>query len=350
MADPPHGSPAASSAGRDAGDQLRWLKRHRLIAAADLLAGRALIRAEVSALANRLNGHRPAISEATLAEEKRVISGLASAGLPVLALKGLRLAWTVYPHPAQRPRSDMDLLAAPENVAAARELLDQLGYRPLHAVAGGTPMEQEAWVADLAGGRSMIDLHWKLRNHPCLRDRLDFDEQWAAAVALPGLGEHARGQSNVHALLNASMHWFDRLYAERFPLLWLLDKDLLWRAMSETEQQQACTLAAERGLAGLLGESMRLTRKHFATPISNEQLAALDEAGRKRRPSCLIALHQRRLAALRFALSCEPDLRSKLRRVRHSLFPPPAHMRQRFPHGSRLGLAGLYWQRIRKRL
>ncbi len=338
------------SSGRDAGEQLRWLKRHRLIGSTDLLVERGLIGAEVHALANSLNERRPVVSDATLAEEKRVIAGLANAGVPTLALKGLRLAWTVYRHPAQRPRSDMDLLVAAENVAAARDLLGQLGYRPLHAVAGGTPMEQEAWIGDYPGGRAMVDLHWKLRNHPCLRNRLSFDEQWADAIALPGLDAGARGQSNVHTLLNASMHWFDRLYAERFPLLWLLDKDLLWRAMNAAERQQVCDLATERGLAGLLGESLRLSREQFATPIDDQQLGVLDAAGRGRRPSRLINLHKHRLAALWFAVNCEPSLGCKFRRVRQSLFPPPAHMRQRFPDGSRLGLAGLYWRRIRERL
>jgi hypothetical protein len=331
-------------------EQLRWLRLHRLTGVSGLLAQRGLISTDVDALARGLVARKPVVGAAQLAEERRVFAGLASAAVPALALKGARLAWTIYEHPAQRPRSDIDVLVPPEAVAQARTALEALDYRPLNPVAGGTPIEQEAWIHDGAHGRSMIDLHWKLRNHPCLRDRLGFDEQWAAAIALPGLCEGARGQSAGHTLLNASMHWFDSIHAERYPLIWLLDKDLLWRGMGEEDRRAVCELADARGLAGLLGESLRLTRAAFGTPIDDDVIEQLALAGRGRTPTRLIALRHRRLRAFWFALSCEQGLRDKLWRLRQSVFPPAEHMRRRFPGGSRLGLPGLYWQRIRRRL
>lgn len=127
------------------------------------------------------------------------------------------LARTIYADPAQRPRTDLDVLVPPARVEQARTALEALGYRPMYAVAGGSPLEQEAWIRSHDGRQSMVDLHWKLRNHPCLRERFDFDEQWACAVAVPGLGEGARGQAPEHALINACMHWFDSIHAERYP-------------------------------------------------------------------------------------------------------------------------------------
>ncbi|WP_376696600.1 nucleotidyltransferase family protein [Wenzhouxiangella sp. EGI_FJ10305] len=334
----------------DVAGQLRWLREHRLVALSGLLQQRGMISADVASLARGFEANKPTVGEAQMAEEKRVFAGLASAAVPALALKGARLAWSIYDHPAQRPRTDMDVLVAPKAVAQGRTALESLDYRPLNPVAGGTPIEQEAWIHDGAHGRSMVDLHWKLRNHPCLRDRLDFDEQWAEAIALPGLCEGARGQSAAHALLNASMHWFDSIHGERYPLVWLLDKDLLWRGMNEEEHGAVCELAGERGLAGLLAESLRLTRAAFATPIDDDVIDQLIRAGQGRTPTRLIALRHRRLRAFWFALWCEKGLRDKLWRLRQSVLPPAEHMRRRFPGGSRLGLPGLYWQRIRRRL
>lgn len=331
-------------------EQLRWLRLHRLIGVSELLTRRGMIPADVGGLARELARQRPSVGAAQLAEERRVFSGLVSSGIPALALKGVRFAWTIYEHPEQRPRTDIDVLVHSEAVAKARAALTALGYRPLNPVAGGTPIEQEAWIHESSGELGMVDLHWKLRNHPCLRNRLTFDEQWATAIALPDLCEGAYGQSAVHTLLNASMHWFDSIYAERNPLVWLLDKDLLWREMSVVERNTACELACERGLSGLLAESLRMARAAFDTPVEDDQIEELARASHGRTPTRLIAVRDRPTKAFLFALACENGYRNRTRRIWRWLFPPSEHMRKRFPDGSRLGLTGLYWRRVRRRI
>ncbi|NBB78336.1 MAG: hypothetical protein GVY36_02660 [Verrucomicrobia bacterium] len=329
--------------------QLRWLKAHRLLGVSDLLCLRGYIHPNVNAIAQKLVANERVVSGQILEEEDRVFSsGLAN--FQILALKGVRLAYSVYPDATSRPRSDIDLLVAPDSLAPARSELAKLGYRPLRRTLGGTPGEQEAWLLDSPSGPHLIDLHWKLRNHPCLRDRLSFDEQWSSAIPLPRLGQKARGQSAGHALLNACMHWFDTINPQRYPLLWLLDKDLLWRDMTESEHLDVLQLAGDRGLGGLLAESLRLTRKAFGTPIDQDVIEALDRSGRGRTPTRLINARKHRFRAFCFTISSEPGLRGKLWRLRQSIFPPPEYMRMRFPDGSRLGLAGLYWRRIRRRL
>ena len=330
--------------------QLRWLRANRLLGVVDLLVERGVVLPAVRNLAGPLIERHGLVPARQMAAESEVMGSLASGGVRALALKGLLLSHTVYPEPNQRLRVDLDVLVSPEELEPARKTLKEIGYRPMFSVPGGTPLEQEAWVRQTHGFGHMIDLHWRLRNHPCLRERFDFEPQWQESIALPSLAAGARGQGRVHALINASMHWFDSLYADDYPLVWLFDKDLLWRAMSDAERRQTEHMAGERGLAGLLAESLRQARGHFSTPVDDDTIERLAHAGQGRRPTRLLSVRHSRLRAHLFALRCEPGLRGKAWRLKESLFPPASHLRERFPDGSRFGVAGLWGRRIGKRL
>jgi hypothetical protein len=63
-----------------------------------------------------------------LSTQKTVQNRLQSAGVPCVWLKGFALAHTVYPEPALRYMSDLDVLVLPENRDTALSILKQLGY------------------------------------------------------------------------------------------------------------------------------------------------------------------------------------------------------------------------------
>lgn len=332
-----------------AAEQLNWLGRQRLLGVAGLLAERGLIPEQAASVGMLLAKTGRLVPEAQMREEARVLTAFVEAGLRVLPLKGCLLAYLVYELPDQRPRLDQDLLVAPEHLEEAREVLRALGYRLLWATAGGTPMEQEMWLYRADGKRWAVDLHWDLRDHPLLRKTFGFDEQWQASIALDRLAPGVRGQSPVHALLNAALHWFDDLYDSPRPLVWLLDQDLLWRQMSDEQQIECRNLARKRGVAGLLAECLRLTRAVFDTPVPDFVLADLVHAGHTQPATRLIDVAGP-LQAWWLAVRCEPDLAARINRVRQSLLPSTAHMRERYPEGSKLGLPGMYWRRLRRRL
>ena len=58
----------------------------------------------------------------------RLDSILTGAGIAYAALKGARLAWHAYPHPALRPMRDLDILVAPERLGEAWECLVAHGF------------------------------------------------------------------------------------------------------------------------------------------------------------------------------------------------------------------------------
>lgn len=57
-----------------------------------------------------------------------VTDALKLAGIPSILLKGHALARTVYPDPALRQSSDIDLLVQPHNIPGAETVLEKLGY------------------------------------------------------------------------------------------------------------------------------------------------------------------------------------------------------------------------------
>ena len=331
-------------------EQLLWLAEHRFLGVTGLLVERGLLPAEVADMARPLAVRKGLVSAVQLDEEAQVMTGFVKAGVRALALKGCLLGHGFYPAPNQRWRADLDVLVAPDSVESARQVLGRAGYKPMWQVAGGTPMDQETWLRRADGRRQAVDLHWGLRNHPVLSGLFPFDEQWEQAIALDSLGEGVMGQGPVHALINASMHWFDDMFDQPRPLGWLLDMDLLWRSLDEPGRARLVDLACERGVAGLLAESLAMTRAVFDTQIPDAVIARLTETGRSQRATRLIKAGSNPYRAWLFALRCEPGLTGKLRRVRRSLLPPVAHMRQRYPEGSRFGLVGLYVRRVFRRM
>lgn len=95
------------------------------------------------------------------AELSRLQGAFTQAGLAWLPLKGAALAWQVYPDPALRPMTDLDLLVQPEGLLLAIRAARGLGYRldklTYHAVLRGGP-----------GYEVALELHWRLPGgKPC---------------------------------------------------------------------------------------------------------------------------------------------------------------------------------------
>lgn len=335
--------------GKDDAEKHAWLGRNRLWPVADILLERDSISPGLAAIAQKSAQayERPMMRQ--LEEERRVVSALVDAGATVLVLKGALLAQTVYPRPESRLRGDLDLLTEPAQLEKVESTLVALGYRRPMAVQSPMPLRQRLWTRSEDRETFSVDLHWDLRNHPALQGRLDFQALLRHAEPLPGLGHGALGMGRPHALLNASMHYFND-YANDRPRLWLFDKDLLWRAMTPDERATTMQIARECGLAGLLAASMLRARRHFDTPVTDSEIESLRASGAGQWCTGLVRANEARWSAYWFALRSEPGLRRKLFRIRYGLFPPASYMRQLYPDGSRLGLLGLYTRRLRASL
>jgi hypothetical protein len=99
-----------------------------------------------------------------------ILRHFATSDLAVIVLKGPVLAETVYPDPALRPFSDLDLLVRPEDRRRADLALRALGYQPL--------ADEHSWDFDIAfDGATVyesaagvrVDLHWGAADGGTLR-------------------------------------------------------------------------------------------------------------------------------------------------------------------------------------
>jgi hypothetical protein len=130
------------------------------------------------------------------------LQALGDRGIAVVVLKGAALAHTVYETPALRPIGDIDILVHPADAAAAREILDRLGWRPFRHVA-----EQDLLLCHGLGlhrGHGAIDLHWYLLPECCWpsADRA----LWTRTADLRLSGVRAQVLSPADQVLHACAH------------------------------------------------------------------------------------------------------------------------------------------------
>jgi hypothetical protein len=99
------------------------------------------------------------------------LAALAGAGVPALPLKGPVLAETLYPHPALRGSTDVDVLVPRDRRADADLALARRGYRAT-AVDGhdrAFDLAHDAALAYDGPGGIRVDLHWQLVTEPAFR-------------------------------------------------------------------------------------------------------------------------------------------------------------------------------------
>jgi hypothetical protein len=116
------------------------------------------------------------------------LQALVERDIPIIVLKGAALAYTVYDTPALRPIGDIDILVRPDDAAAAREILDRIGWRPSRHAA-----ERDLLLCHGVGlhrGHGAVDLHWYLLPECCWpsADRALWTR--TADARLPGIRTH----------------------------------------------------------------------------------------------------------------------------------------------------------------
>lgn len=180
-----------------------------------------------------------------------LLRALGEASIPVIPLKGAFLAETVYPHPAARPMSDVDVLVRSGDRLRVDAVLRGLGYQPGH--------DAHSWAFDIAydaatsydgpeGAR--VDVHWRLINDPRYAwNHAEADGVWDRAVPVTLAGERALALSPEDLVLALSAHlaihhglsgllwyWDLRLVLDRFTatLDWdgLVARATRWRVRS----------------------------------------------------------------------------------------------------------------------
>lgn len=285
--------------------------------------------------------HAAALEALRLADLRKVLNALEGAGRPLI-LKGTALAYSLYPAPELRPRSDTDLLIDRRALDTARDILIGLGFSTSPSSGDELGMRQVSfWRTDSFGVEHTYDLHWAISNHAVFADVLGHAELCQRAIALPRIGDGALGLSLVDALLLACIHRIAHHHgSER--LIWMVDIHLIRKAMALADHERFWALAEERQVVAVCSESIRAAAEWFGEPKDDDR-ARLMPVVRRREPSAVFLDRTRRHGALLLAdVTALSGWRARWRRLTDLALPPRAFMSQQFGTASPFLLPFLY--------
>lgn len=291
-----------------------------------------------------------AVEPLLLADLEEILAALHARGVEALILKGAALAYDLYEHPEDRPRTDVDLLIDAASIDAARAAFHDLGADDRLTSGDELGVRQQQFIrTDRFGLEHAYDVHWAIANSAVFADALRFHDLRARAVPLPRIGPHARGLSRVDALLMACIHRVAHHHdSER--LVWLYDIHLLRARMSREEHRAFWERAAEGRVVGVCARSIEATDEWLGTTPHDGAGEYLDrETLAREEPSrAYLDREQRRGSVMLAELAALPGWRARLRRLRQLAFPPSQFVLQEFGARTRLALPWLYaWRGAR---
>lgn len=278
---------------------------------------------------------------------RAVLHALNAAGVGVLAIKGVYLGNTLYPESFLRAREDTDLLVRVTDRGITLRVLRELGYERQTEQTGDAVLGQIMFDRPHGPGVP-LDVHWRLARPHVAAMLFDLDAMMARSIALPRLGEAARGPCVADALALACVHRAAH-HAGHDLLLWLYDVHLLVGALDDVAAEAFVRMAVGRGMASLCGSMIQEAYETFGHPRAADLARAL--ACRSGFEPSAALLHPRRWwATLDMDLRALPRWSDRVRLLAGHAFPPPAYMRSTFAPASRAPLPWLYARRFARAL
>lgn len=216
------------------------------------------------------------------AEMVRVTDHLARHGIDRLLLKGMVLGELLYPDPALRPSSDIDVMVRQEQLTQAQAVLHGLGY----TLQPGRQLDFQLarsydipYVRATADGQAvLLELHWHLAE-PGLFN-LDVGTLWARAWHLEVNGHVLPTLSLEDLLLHLTIHIRKHRYVG---LRWLVDVSELLRGYGEQLDWGYLTRTAQQAGAGtLFYVTLHLSQELMGVTVPAHVMHAL-RPGRLRR-------------------------------------------------------------------
>ena len=199
-----------------------------------------------------------------LGETLRIAAAFDAAGITHRFLKGIPLGMAAYGTPTLKRSWDIDLLVMPRDTVAAADCLAGLDYTPVMPPRPFDQVEYVRWsaVSKEAEFRSargtMVELHWRVSDHPALLSRVDAA---TPARAIPILGERsvatlADGPTLAYLAVHGAAHaWFR--------LKWIADFNALLESLAPDARAAALADAATRGVGHTLAAAIDLSGQLF---------------------------------------------------------------------------------------
>lgn len=308
-----------------------------------------------------------AANNALLIQElKTILKAFQQAGIPAVVLKGIDLAVDVYPDPALRVMTDLDVLIPYQLVPLALRLLSRLGYQKMaenhahhHVLLHGGPQRQvplelhwslvDAFHPATAGDHHALEWFWQ-HTQPWPRQtwpRQTWPRQtWPhqadtqAAPHPPAAGLAALGALALQTeanLLYLTAHLLQQHPGEGERLIWYYDLYLLLQRQSaagELDWMALLSQARRLGWEALLDQALHALEKRLSLPLPAGYLAARQalpplEAGAAHGAAPAADRKPTRTSVVWRGLQSQP-LPQRLRLLWDMFFPEPAYLRWRY--------------------
>ena len=283
-----------------------------------------------------------------LAEMRRVIEALGTAGVRAVILKGSALAYSHYPEPWCRTRADLDLLVARHHRADAARVLQAAGYVPGDLVSGTWLMQQDLWERELAPGAvQMVDVHVEFTNRAFFAMRCPAEISLTRAVPAPFAGRYGWQLDPADALVFSCVHRVAH-HSRDARLIWTSDVARQASACTAEDVDGVVTRASAQGVAAICAQELETARAvwgghtgAFAAPV----IEALRVAGAREASRAFLAQGRGPAGDLWLDLTALPAWGDRARLVAEHLFPPRAFM-LRQPGATPRSLPWRYARRI----
>ena len=261
------------------------------------------------------------------------------ADIPVVVLKGVCFALTIYPDIGLRPMGDMDLLVPASRLAEAVEIAESLGYADTHPEAspGLNDLLSHHACLQKSGPQSFtLEIHHSLVADKTFSYAVPVDWFWEQTESLNTSSktrfENLLMLTPTAQVLYAASHAMLQHGGQNTPLRWYYDLDQLIRFYgSRMDWDLLLSQAKTFEWGSALDAALSQTCAYFDTPIPDHVRASLSESSDRHRG--LVALKQIRPAT--HILEERQRLLSlswygRFRLILALAFPTPAYMRWRY--------------------
>ncbi|MGA9350203.1 MAG: nucleotidyltransferase family protein [Anaerolineae bacterium] len=205
----------------------------------------------------------------------KVLTALQNEDIPVIALKGARLAEVVYGDIALRPMDDVDLLVRKTDLSRVEGKLLEVGYGPLERPS----IEEQCRKAQHLVGFTKpdafgIEIHWTIEN-PTSPFKIDVDGLWERArpAIIAGVEVLALSPEDLllHLCLHASFHHKFRIRLRSFCDI----SETVQHYRDEMDWEQVQLRAHQWGTGKYVYLTLHLARELLGAAVPDEILDTL---------------------------------------------------------------------------
>lgn len=279
----------------------------------------------------------------------RLLERCRQARIPIVLLKGVALANSLYPDSAARALGDIDVLVHAEDLARMRDLILDSGYtvRPDLSEKFRDEFESAQTYVRTAEPSLVVDVHRHLFNVPYFRESIALDWFWDSTTPVRVEGQEGLMFGPTAQLLHLSGHY--AFHHQTEGLRWLYDLVLLVvRHDAEISWAQALATARRFGLSRAVQYALADMGEVWGVPLSAEAQLALRQhrpSWRERLAFAAITAPQNRARILWDSWSM-PGRRGGLAYLGRSMFPETSYMMQRYKIADRRLLPLFYVWRL----